>query len=318
MGAEGATAPDISIVMLVKNECVHLQTSLDIVFGQEIPLSYEVIIIDSGSTDGSVELVKKKMQATDNLRLHQIQPHEFHHARTRNLGVTLARAPIICFLGGDAIPNGPTWLRTLTQPVLGDSNVDIYASYGQQLPRSDANFVNYVRMTYVYPARGFLQKKGMLSDPNDLYFFSSVNCCINRMKFEEPLFNEELPVGEELSLSVRIINSGGAIVYEPTAKVIHSHNYSALDILRRYFDTAIICRNTGIHTETSKGLMRKGMGFLTHAMPLLRQRGPADWFRFFVFFTSASLGAKLGQWSNFLPRAVKHRLTIYGTHVKRV
>ena len=311
MGDVKGSIPDLSIVMLAKNERVNLEKSLDVVLSQIIDKSFEVIIIDSGSTDGSVELVESKMASCRNLHLYQISPEEFHHARTRNFGAGLAKAPIICFLGGDAVPEGFGWLEALSRPLF--ENFDVHAVYGRQIPREYVDFVNRVRLTFVYPETGMIKCKGKTEDPNDLYFFSSVNCAINRAGMKEPLFDEVLPVGEDLSLSVKIINSGKSIVYEPVASVIHSHNYSSLDIMRRYYDTAIVCRYTGIHDGSSQRLSKKGIRFLAHAFNLLKGRGLAEWFCFGGFLCCAFIGTKLGKRSELLPGFLARQLSVYDT-----
>ena len=313
MEGRQACPPDISIVMLAKNERVNLEKSIDVVLSQMIDKTYELIVVDSGSADGSIEFIESEMLRFPNLHLHQILPEEFHHARTRNFGAGLAKAPIVCFLGGDAIPEHDRWLETLTRPLF--ENFDVQAVYGRQIPREDADFVNKVRMTFVYPETGMIKHKDQTSDPNDLYFFSSVNCAINRACVEEPLFDDCLPVGEDLSLSVKIINSGKSIAYEPDASVIHSHNYSPFDILRRYYDTAIICRFTGIHNKGAQRLAKKGMKFLAHALSLLKGRGVKDWIHFGIFLCCAFIGTKLGQWSERLPSSLARRLSVYDTSV---
>ncbi len=68
---------DISIVILAKNEEKNIRECLSKVFEQRISFSYEVIVIDSGSKDKTVEIA-----STFPIRLIKIKPEEFGHGRT--------------------------------------------------------------------------------------------------------------------------------------------------------------------------------------------------------------------------------------------
>src|SRR6266511_15266 len=67
-------------------------------------LGLDVLVIDSGSTDETVENAR-----TAGLRVHTIRPDEFGHGRTRNLGVRMTDGEIVCFLTQDALPCTPDW-----------------------------------------------------------------------------------------------------------------------------------------------------------------------------------------------------------------
>ena len=76
--------PLVSVVIPVKNGIDTLASCLDGIFGQTLRDKLEVIIIDSGSTDGTLDLLKKYP-----VRVYNLPPKEFNHGETRNLGVAL-------------------------------------------------------------------------------------------------------------------------------------------------------------------------------------------------------------------------------------
>lgn len=218
--------PLISIVRVVKNDLRNLRHSIPIVLKQDISLTYEIIVIDSGSGDGSAEFIKQISIIDGRLSLYEIPPEEFHHARTRNLGISLSRSDIIVFLNGDAIPCDEHWLNNLVSPVVNGESSGIAASYGKQVPRDDVDICNYCRMTFNYHNNFKVKDKNTKLSKTELYFFSSVNCCINTKMISSPIFNEKYPVYEDITLSYKIISNDLRIAYCPDASVIHSHNFS--------------------------------------------------------------------------------------------
>ena len=105
-------SPDVSIIILTYNKIRMLEMSLSAIFSQRSNLTYEVIIIDSSSTDGI-----EKLTSGFNVKLVRIDKKEFHHSKTRNLGVSLSKGRYVVFLTGDAIPHNSSWLANLVMPL---------------------------------------------------------------------------------------------------------------------------------------------------------------------------------------------------------
>lgn len=74
-------SPVVSIILLVKNGDRYLAEILDAVFSQESDHKIEVVVIDSGSMDDSLDILSNYI-----VQLVQIPPEEFNHGETRNLG----------------------------------------------------------------------------------------------------------------------------------------------------------------------------------------------------------------------------------------
>jgi len=92
--------PKISIIIPVKNGISTIEACLSEIFKQTLISDTEVIIIDSGSTDSTLEIVKKYP-----IILHQIPPEEFGHGKTRNLGVSIAKGEFVVMTVQDARPS---------------------------------------------------------------------------------------------------------------------------------------------------------------------------------------------------------------------
>src|SRR2546422_5716868 len=93
--------PVVSIIMRSFNEGWALRETLPALRAQEYR-NWELIVIASGSTDGSVELVR----AAQPRHFVQIQPHEYNPSRVMNQGMQLARSDFCIFLNADATPQG--------------------------------------------------------------------------------------------------------------------------------------------------------------------------------------------------------------------
>ncbi len=87
----------ISAVIPTKNGEKTIRACLDSIFDQSVSAHMEVIVIDSGSTDRTLDIVRQYP-----VRIYQIPPEEFNHGGTRNMGVRLARGEFILFTVQDA------------------------------------------------------------------------------------------------------------------------------------------------------------------------------------------------------------------------
>src|SRR5437868_2618943 len=137
----GLTPPAVSIVVPTRNGVATLPALLDAIAAQGAAFSFEVIAVDSGSTDGTVDLLRNRVD-----RLEQIAPESFDHGLTRNLGIERSRGDLIVLLVQDAVPANDSWLAALTAPLFDDSR--LAGTFARQLPRADASAI-----TSAYAAR---------------------------------------------------------------------------------------------------------------------------------------------------------------------
>jgi rhamnosyltransferase len=125
--------PAVSIIMRSFNEAWALKDTLAALSAQDFR-DWELIVIDSGSTDGSQELIR----AAEPAHFTQIQPHEYNPSRVMNHGMRLARAEHCIFLNADATPQGTDWLRTLVDAL---AKPGVAAVFSRQIPRPDCRMV---------------------------------------------------------------------------------------------------------------------------------------------------------------------------------
>jgi rhamnosyltransferase len=303
------TAIDVSVVVLAKNARQTIEPSMRAILATRSERRFEVIVIDSGSSDGTREYVQRLAAQDQRVRLVDIPSESFHHSRTRNLGATLASGRYLVFLNGDAVAIGPTWLDDLVEPV---ANGLVTAAYARQAPRTSADVLSICRMSFNYGPAPLIKDMASHLSARQRYLFSTVACAIDLDRVERPLFDDRYPVAEDVVLAKRIIDDGGSIAYLPGVVVDHHHRYGYLEILRRYFDYAVTYERSGIFAN-DRGIGGDGRRYLASSARILRNRPFIDTLRFAAFFLASGIGVLLGRAHRFLPRLVCDRLTVYGT-----
>ena len=98
---------------------------------QEGPFEREILVLDSGSTDGTDELARRY-----GARVHRIRRSEFDHGGTRNLGISLAKGEYVVLTVQDAVPLDERWLSTMVENLERDERVA--GVYGRQVPHPHA------------------------------------------------------------------------------------------------------------------------------------------------------------------------------------
>jgi len=228
----------VSIIIPVKNGIKGgIGKCLSGIFAQKTSLTYEVIAIDSGSTDGTLDVLKSYPQIT----LIQIRPEEFGHGKTRNLGAQKARGDALVFINQDAWPANDKWLDALVGALYSDDRVA--GVYGRQMPKPDAFL--YVKKDLL-GAFGVSRKIKGSSDMDearahldllrrrmrDVIFFSTVSAAVKKSVWEKMPFKDDIPFAEDQEWAKRVIQAGYKIVYEPGSSVFHSHNFSFRELFK--------------------------------------------------------------------------------------
>ncbi|MEI7730750.1 MAG: glycosyltransferase [Verrucomicrobiota bacterium] len=216
------STPIVSIIMRSYNEAWALKETLPALQAQEYR-NWELIVIDSGSTDGSQELIRAVQPA----HFIQITPQEYNPSRVMNQGMRLAQSEFGIFLNADATPQGTHWL----QPLVGTlQNCRVAACFGRQIPRPDCQAVfacDYERC--FGPNR---------ESVNWEHFFSMVSSGLRKDAWAKRGFREDLQYAEDDEYTRWCKAQGYEVVYVPTSVVMHSHNYTPQQAWKRSFGDA--------------------------------------------------------------------------------
>jgi glycosyltransferase involved in cell wall biosynthesis len=211
--------PFVSIIMRSFNEGWGLKETLPALAAQEYR-NWELIVIDSGSTDGSVDLILKAQPK----HFLQIQPHEYNPSRVMNHGMTLARNDFGIFLNADATPQGPNWLRPLVAALQEPRHA---ASFGRQIPRPGCRAVYRHDYERCFGANRESNKWD--------HFFSMVSSGLRKDIWAKRGFLEKMQYSEDDEYTRWCRAQGYEVVYCPESVVMHSHNYTPAQAYKRSY-----------------------------------------------------------------------------------
>ena len=169
-----STNPTISIVIPVLNAASYLPDLLQAINRQQPFAPQEIILIDSGSTDNTIDI------ATNYPNVKVVPIKNFSHGRSRNLGVKHATGKIIVLLTQDALPRDETWLHNLLVPF---SDNQVAAAYSRQIPRPDAVFTERFFLETRFPDGSCIGRKKEHQDEELTFenvFFSNVSSAVRR------------------------------------------------------------------------------------------------------------------------------------------
>lgn len=229
------SAPRVSIVIPTLNGRGTLPALLDGLAAQRTDGPIETIAIDSGSRDGTVELLRARADC-----LIQIDPRRFDHGLTRNLGVERARGALVVLIVQDAEPASADWLTVLTRPFADDPA--LAGTYARQITRDDASPITRYyhrfwqassetpRVSRIGGAREFLALAP--SDRHERCIFDNVCSCVRRSVWQQHPFRATA-MAEDLEWAREVLLAGYRIAYVPSAVVRHSHERPAREEYRR-------------------------------------------------------------------------------------
>jgi rhamnosyltransferase len=294
----------ISVVIPVKDGGADLVRCLDAIGRQVVDAEVEVVVVDSGSRDGSLEVA-----LSQGARVHEIPPSEFAHGRTRNLGAELARGEILAFTSQDAFAADKTWLATLVRSLAGTGR--IAGAYGRQLPHDDATPPERYFLDFLYGPDARVQRLARDEPDYEQTLFSNVNSAIPKAVWREFPFADDLIMSEDQEWSRRVLRAGYELVYEPAAAVHHSHRYSIAAAFRRFFDSGVSAeRSYAAGASGSGALRRAGARYARGEVAWLWGTGQRRWIPYAAAYELAKFtGMQLGRRHRHLPLTVKRRFS---------
>jgi rhamnosyltransferase len=291
-----------SVIIPTKNEEANIGRCLEAVYGQSVNFPFEVVVIDSGSRDRTVDVVRKYP-----VRLLEIAKLDFHHARTRNLGAAASSGKYLVFLSGDALPTDNGWLSAL---VRNFEDPAIAAVYGRQLPKADATPERVFFLQHRYGTTRLVKGTNSNGDGKHLlYQFSNVNSAIRREVWGSFRFPEDLNAYEDFSFAIQVVRQGFSIVYEPDAAVFHSHNYTLMRSFQQYFDSGVLYSRRGLWDAQQKNRMRSdGLRYVWSEIKYLMGHGAGHRIPYVCCYEVARyMGLVLGRNEKLLPFAIKKK-----------
>lgn len=263
---------------------------------QEYPI-HKIIIINTRTDIFPDELDRSNYE----IEITHIEPDQFDHGGTRNMGAGMSDADIVVYMTQDAIPVDEKLIGTFAK--IFEENPDIGIAYGRQLPRKECNIIERYTRRFNYPEKSLIKTKEDLPKLGIKTFFCSDVCAAYRRNyllsaggFEDPtIFNEDM------IFAGKRIYAGDKVAYVAEAKVIHSHNYTGRQQFHRNFDLAV---SQTQHPEVFEGVPSEGEGIrMVKATAKYLVRNGYPWKVFMLVYQSGCkyIGYFLGKRYEKLP-----------------
>lgn len=271
---------DTSIIILTLNGGAKFPRLLERIYSQRYSGSYEVIVIDSGSTDGTPQAARKYP-----VRLVEITPEEFHHGRTRNLGAELARGEYLVYITQDALPVDDGWLQKLTGDFI---DPQVATVIGRQIPWERAKPPEKFFYYYNFPGFKIVIKSGSGDYYHDNVFISDVNSAYRKEILRNFGFSESIVMAEDKELAIRVLAGGQSIIYEPEAVVYHSHDQTIRESFEKSLDYGLSLRN-GVSAlpTSSKPLVNRVMNYMCAEAEFLHKSKSWQWLPYSIAYETA-------------------------------
>lgn len=211
------TCPACSIVIRCHNEEAHIGRLLEGIRSQTLS-NTETVVVDSGSTDGTLELLRKHP-----VRLVSIEPRHFSFGRALNLGFREARAEVVVAASAHVYPLGNDWLERLTAP-LEDPAVGL--CYGKQRGDHRTRLSEHCVFAQWFP------EESVLDQPSP--FCNNANVAVRRSLWQQHPYDEELTGLEDLAWAKAAQARGVQVAYSAEAAVAHVHEEGLTAVFNRY------------------------------------------------------------------------------------
>jgi len=301
-----AKNPLVSIIIITYNSGNNFKQTLDAIFSQKMK-DFEVIIIDSSSTDNTLDIVKKY-----NTRIFKIKKEEFGHGKTRNFGANLAKGKYLVFMTQDAIPADKNWLSELIKSLNDEKVAGVYS---RQIPKENENTIDKFFYLSLYPEKNITWKKEDIVQGNNI--FSDVSSAMRKELFLKNTFNEKLILGEDYDWASRMLNKNLQIYYNSNSKVIHSHSYKLCSVFKRNFDIGVLYQTIYPSKNKQKGFFKKGTTILANELKYLAKKGKVYLVPYAILKDATKfIAINLGKNSNHLPTFINKRLSNYPRYWK--
>jgi rhamnosyltransferase len=228
--------PTLSVIIPTFNGGPLFEKVLEGLRAQRFPGNVELLVIDSGSQDGTVKAAKDA-----GATVIEIAPHEFDHGLTRNRGIAASSGEIVVLMTQDAVPADEHLLTSLAGAF---EDPKVGGAFARQIPRPEHDIL-VARNIEGWIAGSPHRRVSEIIDrasydqlaPIDKFFFcvfDNVCSAIRRRTWVHLPFQQNA-FGEDIEWSKRALESGWKIAYEPDARVIHSHDRSALYEYKRTY-----------------------------------------------------------------------------------
>ena len=192
--------------------------------GQTWPV-HRLIVMNTGKENWKEAYEK----TTIPMEVHHLTREEFDHGKTRDQAARMSRADYLLFMTQDALPEDCHLSEKLVEAMERDEKIG--AAYARQLPREDCRLMEQYTRQFNYPEESRVKWLADLPELGIKTYFCSNVCAMYRRELYLQLggFVQKAIFNEDMIFAGELIQKGYGVAYAAEAKVVHSHNYSAID-----------------------------------------------------------------------------------------
>jgi len=199
---------EASIIIRTLNEARYLPQLLEAIDAQRCEFRSEVILVDSGSTDGTLEIAH-----AHGCRILRIAKEEFSFGRSLNRGCEAAEGRFLVMISGHCVPCHGGWLQRLVSPLA--ERIVAY-TYGRQLGGLDTHWSEHRIFAKYFPEQSYIPQQGI--------YCNNANSALLKEAWNRYKFDESLTGLEDMHLGQRLVADGGKVGYVAEAGVFHYHH----------------------------------------------------------------------------------------------
>lgn len=276
-------------------------------------------VVSKASLDANLKILEEAKAGRNlvsnnpEIEVYHVEKEEFDHGRTRNRGASHSEADIMVFLTQDAVPRNSRMLDRLLKPF---DDPEVAIAYGRQLPAEDCKTIERYTRSFNYPDKDRIKSKQDLPELGIKTFFSSNVCAAYRRETYLELggFIRRTIFNEDMIFAGKAIQNGYKIAYCSQALVIHSHNYTPVEYMKRNFDLGV---SQTEHPEIFDGIRSESEGMRlvkNTAAYLCEQKKPYLIPSLIVVSGFKFAGYKLGRKYRKLPKWLVKRMSMSATY----
>ena len=273
--------PRCSIVIRAFNEEEHIGKLLTGITQQRFE-DLEIIIVDSGSTDATLEIARKF-----DVKIVPINSDEFTFGRSLNWGIQAAQGRFIVIISAHCFPIYPDWLEQLLKPFEDQS---VAVSYGKQRGAETNHFSEHQFFRTYFPD---------ISQPDQGQPYThNANAAIRKSLWEQHPYNEEITGLEDLAWSSWAKDQGYLVAYVAEAEIVHIHQETINQVHNRYRREAIAMKQILPNSQfTVRNMV--GMFIQKSISDLSQARKEKIFWKEFIDILRFRLVQYLGTWQGY-------------------
>jgi rhamnosyltransferase len=248
-------APRASIIIRCRDEARDIGGVLCAVFSQKRAEPFEVIAVDSGSTDGTLDILRRFP-----VRLVQIPPEAFSFGRALNVGCGAARGEILVSLSAHVYPRHARWLA--------------------------AHLRHFADPKVAATCKGttFLRQDAAAFEADPYQGYENANGAFRAELWRRTPFDEAMTGTEDRAWAYHFQRLGYVVVCDPEVDALHEHPH---ELVKGQFRRAYR-EHLGFARILPKGLLLRQLARRLGRRGVPRNRESLSW------YAGASLGILRG------------------------